>query len=50
MCLLESLIWLQALDLWVHLGAPALAAVEGVTEAQQVSLVLFKSTPKEVSI
>ncbi|XP_042625252.1 glycosylphosphatidylinositol anchor attachment 1 protein-like isoform X1 [Cyprinus carpio] len=35
--LLVVILLLRALDLWVHLGAPALAAVEGVTEAQQPS-------------
>lgn len=42
MRLLGSLTSLQALDLWVHLGTPALAAVDGLTEAEQVSLMLFK--------
>lgn len=40
-CVLESLTSVQALDLWVHLGTPALAQVDGVSEVEQVSVTIF---------
>uniref|UniRef100_A0A8C1M3U4 Glycosylphosphatidylinositol anchor attachment 1 n=1 Tax=Cyprinus carpio TaxID=7962 RepID=A0A8C1M3U4_CYPCA len=49
--LLAVILLLRALDLWVHLGAPALAAVDGVTEAEQPSSpgVLTVLTPVVIS-
>uniref|UniRef100_A0A9R1SN79 GPI-anchor transamidase component GPAA1 n=2 Tax=Cyprinus carpio TaxID=7962 RepID=A0A9R1SN79_CYPCA len=46
--LLAVILLLRALDLWVHLGAPALAAVDGVTEPSSPG-VLTVLTPVVIS-
>ncbi|TRY54181.1 hypothetical protein DNTS_030455 [Danionella cerebrum] len=48
--LLVLILLLRALDLWVHLGAPALSADDGVSEAQEMAVEHFPVSETEAVV